>query len=611
MCGIAGIFNYATRQPVDTDILSRMTARLAHRGPDDSGIFTDGHVGLGHRRLSIIDTSQAGHQPMPNDDGSIIIAYNGECYNYRDHIPLLKSKGYVLRSNTDTEVVLRLYEEYGTKCIEMLNGMFAFAIWDARKQQFFLCRDRLGIKPLYVFNDGKRLLFSSELKSFLGDPTFPKALNPEALRNYLRFMCVPDFTAIFDGVTKLLPGHSMTVNEAGATIHEYWNLASFEQRKGVSLDAAAQEFDELFETIVREQMVSDVPLGTFLSGGVDSSAITAKASMEAKEALKTFSVAFTGLDDYDESKYATQVSRRYATDHNVLEIKPNLIDTLGSMAWHADEPFAISSAFALYHLAEMASKQVKVVLSGDGADEIFAGYEHRYVPLPRRLPASFAPLATLLPGRLSKSLKWRTTPSSKDFSDRINRYHPDQINGLLNPEILYQLHDQQDIVAYYFDKPATASKLSRMLYADMKTSLPAEMLTKADRMTMAFGLEVRVPFLDHRLVEFAFTLPDTLRINREIGKRVVKKAMEPLLPNDLLYRPKHGFNVPMGVWLRGELKDWAMEMLSPDALARRNIFNSDFVQTLVADHMNGEIDNSNRLFMLIMFELWSRQFLDS
>lgn len=608
MCGIAGIFNFATRKPVDSHVISGMTEILKHRGPDDHGIYIDGHIGLGHRRLSIIDTSAAGHQPMCNDDASIIIVYNGESYNYRDHIPLLQSKGHRFRSSSDTEVVLRLYEEYGMDCVKMLNGMFAFAIWDSNKERLFLCRDRLGIKPLYIYEDGQRLMFASEMKSFLADPTFPRKLNNTALRDYLRFMCIPDHTAIFDGVSKLLPGQTMTVDRTGAKTQQYWDITDFKQRTDLTLATAAKEFSELFEAVVKRQMVSDVPLGTFLSGGVDSSAITAIAAQQASNPLNTFSVAFSGFIDHDESVYASLVSEKYGTNHNKLDFLPNLINTLPAIAWHADEPFAISSAFALYQLAEMASKQVKVVLSGDGADEVFAGYEHRYTPLPWRLPHKMSSLATFFPGRLGQSLQWRTTRPSHDFSSRINRYKPHQITSLLNPDFIS--NDSQDIVGDLYDKPTRASSLSRMLYADMKTTLAAEMLTKADRMTMAFGLETRVPFLDHTLVEWAFTLPTEFRIHKGTGKRVVKKALEPMLPHDLLYRPKHGFNVPLDIWMRNELKEWVHDLLSPEALMKRNVFEPQFVQSLLREHMADKTDNSNRLLMLIMYELWCQSYLD-
>lgn len=611
MCGIAGIFNYANGAPADSAVLQSMVDSLAHRGPDDSGIHVDGSVGLGHRRLSIIDTSSAGHQPMSNDDASITIAYNGECYNFQKHIPLLEAKGHRFRSSTDTEVVLRLYEEYGPACVEMLGGMFAFAIWDAKKQRLSLYRDRLGIKPLYVYDDGQRLFFASEMKSFLSIPNFPKDLNLIALRNYLRFMCVPEAVAIFDNVAKVQPGHIMIVDKSGCTSSQYWDINNFSSKKTLSIDAAAEEFSELFKTIIQEQMVSDVPLGTFLSGGVDSSAITAQAALATDNPLKTFSVAFTGHAEFDESDYAIQVADRYATCHNYLEYSPDLINTLPAIAWHADEPFAISSSFALYHLAEMASKQVKVVLSGDGADEVFAGYEHRYTPLPWRLPRQLSPLAHILPGRLGRSLRWRTTPSSHDFCSRINRFKPHQAANLLLPDVKAKMHNQfSDLMTPQFETPRKASQLSRMLYADIKTTLTAEMLTKVDRMTMAHGLEARVPFLDHRLVEWAFTLPDSLRIQDNTGKRVVKRAMEPLLPHGLLYRPKHGFNVPFAFWIRNELREWITDILSPAAICKQGIFNPAYVNKLLRDHMSETADNSNRLIMLVMFELWRDKFMD-
>jgi asparagine synthase (glutamine-hydrolysing) len=385
MCGIAGFLERDPSASASRVQLERMTSLIAHRGPDDAGHFVRGNVALGHRRLSIIDLSQAAHQPMSNDDGSLWITYNGECYNYRDLARELRSEGVRLRSDSDTEVLLRLYERHGEAFLERLDGMFAIAIWDQRRRLLLLARDRLGIKPLYYSETAGRLSFASELKSLLADPGIRTDLNIDALSDYLHLLSIPDPQSILSGVRKLLPGHYLRASADGISLHKYWDVTVAPDPR-MSLEEAIAQFDLRFGESVVSHMVADVPVGAFLSGGVDSSAIVARAAPASAEAIRTFSVTFPGMGEFDESVHAASVARRYGTNHHEFAVTPDLISALPKIAWHADEPFAVSSGFALYFLAEVARRHVKVVLTGDGADEVFGGYVWRHADFAARSP---------------------------------------------------------------------------------------------------------------------------------------------------------------------------------------------------------------------------------
>jgi asparagine synthase (glutamine-hydrolysing) len=600
-----------------------MTTALAHRGPDDSGTFLDGPVGLGHRRLAIIDLSGAGRQPMPNDRRDVWITYNGESYNYRSHITALEAKGYAFPSSSDTNVILNLYQEYGIDCLSMIDGMFAFGIWDARKKALFLARDRIGIKPLYYYDDGKTLLFASELKAFLTHPDFRGEIDHSALANYFRFMSIPDPQCIFRNVKKLPGGHYLKVERDGISLHQYWDIGDFAPSGALSFDEAAGDFSRRFDDCVARHMVADVPVGAFLSGGVDSSGVVAHASGHASEPMQTFSAAFKGLPDYDESPYAELVARRYGTRHRSFSLEPDFTELLPEMTWHADEPFAVSSSFPLYLLAREASKHVKVVLTGDGADEIFAGYPWRHGDsgaLPGWMGNLLAPLSPLLAGRSIRALPpshplqrlRRLADPAEAYAAAFSTFHSSEFASLLDGEtraaVLATLPGNP--VASHYRAPAKASRLDRKLYAELKTTLVSEMLTKVDRMTMAFGLEARVPFLDHTLVQWAFTLPDSFKEADGQGKRIVKSAFEPMLPPDMLYRPKHGFNVPLPTWFKGELRDWVRDSLSPDTVKNRGLFNLKAVETMMDEHENGIRDNANRILSALCLELWFDQYFD-
>lgn len=631
MCGITGIHFFDPQANVDQHLLRRMTDLIAHRGPDDFGYHINGNIGLGHRRLSIIDLSPAGHQPMSNEDETVWITYNGECYNYRDFSSLLRARGHRFKSTSDTEVLLHLYEEYGPDFLTKIDGMYALAIWDANKQRLILARDRLGIKPLYYYYDNDHLIFASEMKALLADPSVPVNINEIALSDYLHLMSIPDPETIIKGVKKLLPGHYLYIKAGQVKEYQYWDVPLSHSNGNWGLDSACNKFEGLFQQTVASHLISDVPVGAFLSGGVDSSAIVAFANSQVTKPMMTFSSTFKGLSEFDESPFAQRVASLCQTEHHEFNLTPDLIDALPKIAWHADEPFAISSAFALYFLAQMASKYVKVVLTGDGGDEVFAGYTWRHVQfseVSHRLPQYLQPLLrdvknkaevwghSLLPQKLANRVIWKLSqivPSDRRYVQSFCCYQNFELEHLLLPEAWHRVNRawESNITQKYYDSSDNVDQLTRKLYTDIKSTLVSEMLTKVDRMTMAFGLEARVPFLDHNVVEWAFGVPGEYKMRGTEGKYLVKKAMEKYLPSDLLYRPKHGFNVPMKVWMKNQLYEFIQDSLSEQSIKARGFFRVNEVKQLLQQHSQDAQDVSNKIFVLLMLELWFQQFVDN
>jgi asparagine synthase (glutamine-hydrolysing) len=623
MCGIAGIFNFDPERRADRALLERMTSLVAHRGPDDAGHEIFGNVGLGHRRLSIIDVSTAGHQPMANDDGSVWIAYNGECYNYRELASGMRARGHRFKSDSDTEVILRLYEERGEACFRELDGMFALAIYDGRRQRLILARDRIGIKPLSYHYDSNRLIFASESKALLADPATPAKLDITALSDYLHLLSIPDPRSIFGDVRKLQPGHYLVITTRGVKEEPYWSLpVSIDE--SMSYEAAAEEFERRFDRAVQSHMVADVPVGAFLSGGVDSSAIVSAAGRVSNTPIETFSITFPGLDEFDESPFAEAVAARCGAKHHAFNLAPHLVEALPRIAWHADEPFAISSAFALYFIAKVARERVKVVLTGDGGDEVFGGYVWRHSDFgePHPAAAAWVERATvllrrhpkfrgLMPKRMEGMLR-RLQGRDERYLQSFTCFLDNELLDLLEPSLAGQVVDawENNIVQHVLETAPSKEQLARKLYTDIKTTLVSEMLTKADRMTMAHGLEARVPFLDHHLVEWAFTIPGRHKIRTGSGKALVKTAMERHLPHHVLYRQKQGFNVPMKVWMRGELREFVRDTLTTARLSQRGFFRPEAVESMLADHFSGRRDSSNKIFALLMLELWHQLFVD-
>jgi asparagine synthase (glutamine-hydrolysing) len=501
--------------------------------------------------------------------------------------------------------------------------MFALAIWDERKQRLLLARDRIGIKPLYYAADRRRFLFASEMKALLADETIAIDVDPVALAHYFNLLSVPDPHSILKGIRKLMPGHYLTVSRRGVEEHPYWNLA-VRPDGGTSLEAVCAEFNERFTASVSSHMLSDVPVGAFLSGGVDSSAIVATAAPVNASPIETFSITFPGLAEFDESQHAAAAAAHCGASHHEFHLTPNLIDDLPRIVWHADEPFAISSAFALFHLAKLARENVKVVLSGDGGDEVFAGYVWRHMDFPEMpkavvatasraamMVAALGPFAGLLPQRWRKRLAHAAAPDER-YLRSFTCFQREDLAELLQPDAAGEMaeHLSENVVQSCLEQAPGKEQLARKLYTDIKTTLVSEMLTKVDRMTMAHGLEARVPFLDHHLVEWAFTVPGHFKLANNEGKLLVKKAMEGRLPRELLYRRKQGFNVPLKLWMREELRPYIRDTFASARFKARGLYRPKSVEALLERHFSGAADDSNKIFAMLMLELWHQQFAD-
>lgn len=602
---------------------------LAHRGPDERGTWQDGGVFLGMRRLSIIDLS-TGRQPIWNEDGSCCIVYNGELYNFPDLRRELEAKGHAFRTRTDTEVALHAYEEWGPECLARFNGMFAFAIWDGRERALFLARDRIGEKPLYWFRDGRRLAFASEIKAILADPTVPRRLGPTGLANFLAFGHSVAPETIYEGIRKLLPGHYLTARQGHVRIVRYWDVG--DEPPPMPEQASEEECAELvlnlLDDSVRRRLIADVPVGAFLSGGVDSSAVVALMARHASDRVKTFSLGFAIGGAYNELSDAARVARRLGTDHYELEVgHRDLVDTLQTLVYHYDEPFGDPAGFPVYLLSRFARQHVKVVLTGDGGDELFGGYRRyaadRAAHLYQRLPGPVTErLVPALAARLPRSRRVKRMAATLPIRDPGRRYaawllvfSPEMQAELLAPEVLESVagHDPAaDYPRYYasLNGDTAADHLNRLLYVDLKTWLADDYLEKTDKATMARSLEARLPLLDHRLVELAFAIPGRYKIRGLSLKRVLKRAVRGLVPEEVLQRPKHGFSVPTDDWFRGELKSFAFEVLTDQRTRQRGYFRPEAVERLWREHSEGRQVHDAPIWLLLNFELWHRTYLD-
>jgi asparagine synthase (glutamine-hydrolysing) len=622
MCGIAGIVD-VTGKPVDARLLQAMTSVQAHRGPDGQGVVCRGAAGLGHRRLAIIDLT-TGDQPMGNDDGSVWIVFNGEIYNFRELRRELEARGARFRSASDTEVILKAYEAYGPGCVSRLRGMFALAILDERTRRLFLARDRVGIKPLVYAWDGKRLLFASELKGILEESGIPRELDQSALGDYLTYHYIPAPRTIFREIRKLPPASTLILPLDGGEpeLSRYWSL-------GMAPDPRVddQEWVDALRVhladAVQSHMVSDVPIGAFLSGGVDSSTVVALMAQTSSEPVRTFSIGFDE-SDFDELRFARQVAARYGTDHYELVVKPNALDILPRLAWHFDEPFADSSAIPTYYVAKITREHVTVALSGDGGDENFAGYRRyaRASALHDRLDR--APTALLRPLlRLAARLLPLGAPGqayagllgAKPFERyfRLVTYERGEtLRRLLSDDLASLAHSAARPAAFAALAAAAQAPdyVSGLQQIDIETYLPGDILTKVDTTSMAVSLESRVPLLDHRLMEFVATIPSSLKLRHGDGKHVLKRAMERALPPEILTRKKMGFGVPLGAWFRRELRDMTRDVLLSPRARQRGIFRPSEVEALLATHDSGRRDCSARLWALLCFELWMGQWMD-
>jgi asparagine synthase (glutamine-hydrolysing) len=629
MCGISGKLYFDSTRPAERDVLERMNAVLAHRGPDDAGIHCDGQIGLAHRRLSIIDLSPAGHQPMANEDESIWIVFNGEIYNFPELRPDLAVRGHRFRSNTDTEVILHLYEEHGTECLRFLRGMFAFAIWDGPRRKLFLARDRLGKKPLCYQQDAHAFRFASEAKAILQDPDVQASPDPASVSQYLTFGYVPSPGSAFQGFRRLPPGHYLTCRDGHVQVARYWRLRR-DRKSERSEEEWCREVLARLEKAVRLRMISDVPLGAFLSGGIDSSAVVALMSRISSGRVKTFSVGFEE-PEYDELQHARVVAQRFGTEHHELVVRPDAVAILPKLAWHYDEPFGDSSAVPTYYVAEMTRRYVTVALNGDAGDENFGGYDRYVANLLAagfdRWPGSAAARRIIQQGlrrwrptgrrtsllyRGRRFLEGLVEPPERRYARWLCHFYGDRRRELLTPEFQSAAGDGDELAVMLDLYRATDARDfgEATLGVDAALYLPDDLLVKVDIASMAHALEARSPFLDHELMEFAATMPFDLKIRGRVKKYILKRALGNLLPQTILHRPKMGFGVPIDRWLRGELRELLVDtLLSPRALGR-GYFTAAVVRRMVDEHVRGRASWHYLLWTLLMLELWHRTHID-
>ncbi len=632
MCGICGKLNLDFARPIAAELLSRMNDTLYHRGPDDGGIHVEGAVGLAARRLAIIDLSTGGHQPMSNEDGSLWIVFNGEIYNFAALRENLIQQGHTFRSHTDTETIVHLYEQYGAECVQHLRGMFAFAIWDRSRRRLFLARDRVGKKPLFYRLDARSFWFASEIKAIVEDPEVPRAPDYTAIHHYLSFQSAPAPWSAFAGIKKLPPAHWLMLENGKLQLHRYWRLDFSRKRAVRSLqeeEALAEEVKSVLGEATRLRMISDVPLGAFLSGGMDSSAVVALMAESSSRPIKTFSIGFNHRE-YTETQYARLIAKRYKTDHREFEVQPRAVEILPRLVWHYNEPFADSSAIPTYYVSKLAREFVIVALNGDGGDEAFGGYDRYYaLALARRLqwmtrvlPASWMRrLAKALPGGGDpKRLAWRARRFLQEFGKPLaeqyfdwNCYFSDGLKSALYadgfaPGALIQ--DSFQLLKAAYDSADAVDFVDRTLQVDALTYLPDTLLVKVDVASMANSLEARSPLLDHVVMELAASLPVGLKLRGRQKKYILKRAMRRLIPEEILNRSKMGFGVPLADWFRGELKDFARDILLSERFRGRHLFQEDFVRKMLEEHAANRWNWQYQIWSLLMLELWFQMFID-
>ena len=624
MCGIAGVVSAAPGDRIEAATIHRMCQAIVHRGPDDEGIFVKDGTGLGMRRLSIIDLA-GGHQPVFNEDRSVWVVFNGEIYNFPELRMELLSRGHRLTTHTDTEVIVHLYEEMGADCVKKLRGMFAFALYDERKRKLLIARDRFGKKPLHYALADQRLWFGSEIKAIHAVAPELAEVNNEALLQYMYFGYVPDPLTAFLPIQKLPPGHLLEFEGGALRVRQYWDLPQYSTHQPGSEEECLEELEWRLAEAVKIRLISDVPLGALLSGGIDSSTVVALMARASSKPVKTFSIGFSH-DDFNEAHYARIVAKHFGTDHHELVLEPDVVKTVETLTSSLEEPFGDSSMLPTYYVSCMARKHVTVALSGDGGDEIFAGYDRYGIHLRRKIFERI-PRGTWrwyrehvyprLPGNMrgkkfsyNVSLPWREryvdgisfVPSfERDMPLWSNEFR-ETLKGAGNPE---------DVMYGYFDRAPANDPISQMLYVDTKTYMVADILTKVDRMSMATSLEVRVPILDHQFAEWATGLPPEWKLRGRTQKYILRKLSERVgVPREALYRPKRGFALPLVHWMRNELKDLIITALLEPKTMQRGYFNPAGVRQLLDEHFRGRRDHSGRIWRLLMFELWHRNYLE-
>jgi asparagine synthase (glutamine-hydrolysing) len=622
MCGIAGRFNFDRGQSVDPVQLAAMTTIVAHRGPDGDGFYFGEGVGLGHRRLSIIDLA-TGDQPLANEDATVWVVFNGEIYNFADVRTELEAFGHHFRSHSDTEVIVHAYEQWGDDAVERFRGMFAFALWDARKRRLLLVRDRLGVKPLYYAVTPTGVVFGSEIKSILEDPEVSREWSAEAIDAYLALQYVPAPSTIYKGIHKLPPGHRLVAEQGRTSISQYWDLRFTGDGDPSREEEYLEKLDALITESVRLRLISDVPLGAFLSGGIDSSLVVAAMVATASGRVLTTSV---GFDEhaFNEIEYARTVARHLGTESHERIVKPDVVDLLPKLAWHFDEPFGDSSAVPTYYVSGAAREHVTVALSGDGGDELWAGYaRHRVERWELNARRWLGPAASLT-GRLAglapigikgaRSLR-HLALSPADACARKQAYGLFEAGGraaMYSPDFRASVAGSDPLASFRaaYEACTSADPLDRALYADVKTYLVDDILTKVDRMSMAVSLESREPLLDHKLLEFVATIPTSLKLKGGRSKHLLRRLLEKRIPKAIVDRPKHGFEAPVGEWLRGPLAPMVNDLLLDGRLRNRGLFDNREVTRLWKEHQSAAHDHRHRLWSVVMLELWFREFVD-
>ncbi len=634
MCGICGIHWFDPNRPVDEGLLNSMTRILEHRGPDDKGIHVEPGLGLGHRRLSIIGLGD-GHQPMCTDDESIWVIYNGELYNHPEIRKELEGKGHVYRTSSDTESFLHLYKDRGLDFLESARGMFSLALWDRPNRRLILARDRTGIKPLFYFHEpGVGIRFASEIKSILCDPSVPREIDLEALDLYLAFLAAPAPWTLLKGIKKLEPGEMLIVTEGEVSLRTYWDPWSHIRTNNlISDEDAVRLVRDKVRDSVRSHLLADVPVGAFLSGGIDSSVVVALMAELCGPGVPTFSIGFEGQSLFDETSDARMIAKTFMTEHHEERLNPgSLLELLPQLMWSFDEPLADSSALPTYAVSRLARRELKVVLSGDGGDEIFAGYRkymgeyfRRYIdwlpsPVLQRVNEA---VQSSLPESRSGPLMDKLRQTKKFLRglapDPVDRhlgwaihFEDDLREGIYSSDVRSSLRgvSPRDLFAGRFDEANTDDLLNRLLWIDFRQGLPDDMLVKVDRMSMLNSLEVRVPFLDHELVETVFSLPSRLKLRGKTTKWILKEAFSDLLPNKIVKKPKHGFDVPIGEWIKDELREVVEDVCSGQSVTNRGLFDPQAVRRLLDDHLSGRRELNNQLWILLSLEWWQRLYLD-
>ncbi|MCG3203762.1 MAG: Asparagine synthetase [glutamine-hydrolyzing] 1 [Elusimicrobia bacterium] len=615
MCGIAGIYNYGKKEKVEPLLLKRMNDLLEHRGPDDEGFYIKENVGLSMRRLAIIDLS-TGHQPMGSEDGRVQLVFNGEIYNYRELRQELISQGVRFKTNSDTEVILRLYEKVGVECVKRLRGMFAFSIWDETHQRLMLARDRVGKKPLVYTHDSGRIVWASEIRALLEVPGLSKEIDPQAVDLYLGLQYIPSPWTIYKAIRKLPPAHCLILEKGQTRMERYWHLPTQEPSFSGTFEEAKREIRLKFEESTRLRMISDVPLGAFLSGGVDSTLVVGTMSRLSSRPVKTFAIGFQE-EKFSELAYAKEVAQYFKTDHTEFVVKPHMADVLPKLAWHYGEPYGDSSALPSFYLARETRKHVTVALTGDGGDENFAGYR-RYVAMkmmrfldwmPQNFRRSLSPVGNILPRKGRRFVRdiWGASASNRYFNT-IGIFGENEKKSMYTSDFFAQVGPGDRSVQYLNDVLGKFSHLdgtNQLLATDFETYLPECLMVKMDIATMANSLEARSPFLDHELIDLAFRFPVEWKLKGLRGaKWILKQAFSDLLPASIAQRSKMGFGIPLAAWFRGELRNlWRDQVLSSAALAR-GYFQRSWLEKMFDEHVSGKRDHGYRMWVLLMLEMW-------